>query len=332
MDMMQAGLDPAEFAGTAQRAVAACAALEMPARAARLAEDGLLGVLAEEDLGGLGLGLPFAVPVLAAAGAGDLAFPLLETLLLTRALAAPLPEVAATLVAGEAVGSIAWAGTARRTPEGTLVGTVSRAPLAQDAGWLLVRLADGGAALLSRNAAGASITAPRSLDVTVPDATLRLDGAEPEHWLDAGVWEVIEAEAPVLRAALILGAAETCIALTAEHVGNRRQFGKPLLANQAVRHLLARHKLALEGIRGAVTRAAGLPAVDMLARRAAFLAAATHGPLIAEGAIHLHGGMGFTWEVPVHRYLRRIRALEAQGQTARLRDAVAAAIIEGEAA
>ncbi len=27
----------------------------------------------------------------------------------------------------------------------------------------------------------------------------------------------------------------------------------------------------------------------------------------------MHGGMGFTWDVPVHRHVRRIRALQAQG-------------------
>ncbi|RKK00749.1 acyl-CoA dehydrogenase, partial [Pseudoroseomonas wenyumeiae] len=55
MDMIESGLDPAEFAATAERAVAACATLESRARAARLAEDGLLGVLAGEEAGGLGL-------------------------------------------------------------------------------------------------------------------------------------------------------------------------------------------------------------------------------------------------------------------------------------
>jgi alkylation response protein AidB-like acyl-CoA dehydrogenase len=133
-------------------------------------------------------------------------------------------------------------------------------------------------------------------------------------------------EALVLRAALMLGAAEACLTLAAEHAGNRRQFGKPLVAYQAIRHQLARHKLGLEGIRGAIARATTSP--DPLPRQAAFLAAATHAPLIAEGAIQVFGGMGFTWEVPLHRYLRRIRALEAQGEAYRLREAVADAFIE----
>jgi alkylation response protein AidB-like acyl-CoA dehydrogenase len=324
MDMIDSGLNPADFAATAQRAVAACATLDHRARAARLAEDGLLGVLAGEDAGGLGLGLPFAVPVLEAAGGGDLAFPLLETLLLTRALAASRPELAEALVAGESCGTIAWSGAAAwRDGRGT--GTVGRAPLASGADWVLVRLRDGGAALVAAGEGG--IAPAMTLDVTVPEETLRLDGARAELLLDAAAWTALEADALVLRAAAIMGAAETCIALAAEHVSNRRQFGKPLVAYQALRHMLARHKLGLEGIRGAITRATWDEA-ELLPRQAAFLAAATHGPLIAEGAIQLFGGMGFTTEVPIHRFMRRIRALEAQGEAQTLRDAVATAFIE----
>jgi alkylation response protein AidB-like acyl-CoA dehydrogenase len=324
MDMIDSGLDPAEFATTAQRAVAACATLQPTQRATRLAEDGLLGVLADEAVGGLGLGLPFAVPVLAAAGAGDLAFPLLETLLLTRALAEARPDLAEALVMGEARGTIAWNGEAR-LEDGRLTGTLGRVPMADSADWVLVRLRNGGAALV---AAGAGRTSEAiTLDVTVPEQTLLLDRAVPEVVLDFTAWAALAEDAMVLRAAAIMGAAETCIALAAEHVGNRRQFGKPLVAYQAIRHQLARHKLGLEGIRGALTRATTGEAAGTLPRQTAFLAAATHGPLIAEGAIQMFGGMGFTWEVPVHRYLRRIRTLEAQGEAPKLREAVAAAFI-----
>ncbi|MFD1112009.1 acyl-CoA dehydrogenase family protein [Pseudoroseomonas ludipueritiae] len=328
MDMIESGLDPAEFAATAERAVAACATLEGKARAARLAEDGLLGVLAGEEAGGLGLGLRFAVPVLAAAGAGDLSFPLLETLLLVGALEGPKPELAAALVAGETRGTIAWSGAAR-LEGGRVSGTLGRVPMAGEADWVLVPLADGGAALVA--AEGGQVEQAVTLDVTVPEQVLRLEGAEPALLLDAGARAALEADALVLRAALIMGAAETCITLAAEHVSTRRQFGKPLVAYQAVRHLLARHKLGLEGIRGAITRATTVeleagPA--LLARQTAFLAATTHGPSIAEGAMQLFGGMGFTWEVAVHRYMRRIRALEAQGSVPALREAVAASFIE----
>jgi alkylation response protein AidB-like acyl-CoA dehydrogenase len=144
--------------------------------------------------------------------------------------------------------------------------------------------------------------------------------------LDAAAWAALAEDAELLRGALILGAAERCLDLAVAHVTDRRQFGRPLAAFQAMRHLLARQKLALEGIRGALTRAAAADAAP-IARRAAFLAAAALGPQIAEAAIQAHGGMGFTWDIPLHRYLRRIRSLEAQGGAARLREALAAALI-----
>ena len=102
MATIEAGLDPAEFAESARRVVDACAGKDAAGCATLLAEAGLLGVLAPEEAGGLGLPLRFALPVLQAAGAGDLAFPLLETLLLARHLCGAAPDVAASLVAGSA--------------------------------------------------------------------------------------------------------------------------------------------------------------------------------------------------------------------------------------
>jgi alkylation response protein AidB-like acyl-CoA dehydrogenase len=314
MATTEAGLDPAEFAESARRVVDACAGKDAAGCAALLAEAGLLGVLAPEEAGGLGLPLRFALPVLQAAGAGDLAFPLLETLLLARHLCGAAPDVAASLVAGSARGSVAWAGS------GPVVG---RAPMAEGADWLLART-DGGAALLP-GAALACRPGP-GMDLSVPEYEVEVAGATASVRLDAAAWAALAEDAELLRCALILGAAEHCLDLAVEHVTNRRQFGRPLAAFQAMRHLLARQKLALEGIRGALARAVAADAAP-IARRAAFLAAAALGPQIAEAAIQAHGGMGFTWDIPLHRYLRRIRSLEAQGEAARLREAVAVALI-----
>src|SRR4051812_9784896 len=86
--MIMAGeeLQPDEFAATAARAVTACAGLDLREQAQNLAGDGLLGVVADEEVGGLALPLGFAVPVIAAAHSGLLAFPLLETILVGRLL------------------------------------------------------------------------------------------------------------------------------------------------------------------------------------------------------------------------------------------------------
>jgi alkylation response protein AidB-like acyl-CoA dehydrogenase len=48
----------------------------------------------------------------------------------------------------------------------------------------------------------------------------------------------------------------------------------------------------------------------------------------AQGCLQVHGGMGFTWEHPAHRYLRRAKAAEALiAPPDRLRDRAAAALL-----
>lgn len=311
------GLQPSEFAVTAARAVADCAALTPREQAKHLANDGLLGVIASEEIGGLDLPLAFAVPVVAAAGAGLLGFPLMEALLLTRALQDTLPRAAQALVSGEMLTTIAWQGSVRAEREGesiVLNGCVARAACARDADTLLVRLGGGGAVLVPTDSEGIVIEDAAGLDLTVPEHAVHLHGVTVPvaSVVPESAWSALCSDASVLRAAAILGSAETCLAMAQEHASTRRQFGRALSYNQALRHSLARQKLALEGIRHAITRSVD-EAAGALERDAVFLAAATYGCAISEGALQVHGGMGFTWDVPVHRHLRRVRALQVQG-------------------
>jgi alkylation response protein AidB-like acyl-CoA dehydrogenase len=48
-----------------------------------------------------------------------------------------------------------------------------------------------------------------------------------------------------------------------------------------------------------------------LASNSALLYALEHGSKIVESAIQLHGGIGFTWEHPLHLFLRRCKWYEA---------------------
>jgi len=319
---MAEGLQPDEFAATAARAVTACAGLSIREQAKNLAGDGLLGVIADEDVGGLALPLGFAVPVIAAAHSGLLGFPLLETILVGRLLQSSLTRLAAAIVSGEKLATIAWQGEAVAERDGGLLvlnGALARAPCAASADHLLVRMSGGAAALIPANAKGVLMEDAAGLDLTAPEHAVRLEAVEVPigSILPAGTWDLLSSDANVLRAAAILGSAEACLALAQEHASTRRQFGHALSYNQAIRHALARQKLGLESIRHAITRSLsgdGGP----VQRDAAFLAAATYGSSISEGALQIHGGMGFTWDVPVHRHLRRIRTLQAQGDASGL--------------
>lgn len=311
------GLQPSEFAVTAARAVADCAALGPREQAKHLANDGLLGVIASEQVGGLDLPLAFAVPVVAAAGSGLLGFPLMEALLLSRALQEALPRAAEAVVSGEMLATIAWQGSVTAEREGESVvldGYVARAACARDADTLLVRLITGSAVLVPTESEGLIVEDAAGLDLNVPEHAVRLQGVTVPvaSVVPESAWTALCSDANVLRAAAILGSVETCLAMAQEHASTRRQFGRALSYNQALRHSLARQKLALEGIRHAITRSVSHEA-GALERDAVFLAASSYGCAIGEGALQVHGGMGFTWDVPVHRHLRRVRALQAQG-------------------
>lgn len=307
-------LDPAEFEATARAVVAACAGAEgTAARAALLAEAGLLGVCAPVEAGGLGLGPAFAAPIVGAAGAGLLALPLIEAIVLSRALATAAPGLAERICAGTAIVTVAWSGTAEE-------GHVGQAPMLAEAGHCLVFLQDGTALVTPTDALRIDLAEP-GLDLELPAgrfasaglASSALEGVR----LDAATVAALRADATILRAAFALGSAQACLDLAVVHAQDRVQFGRPLSANQVLRHRMSRDALAIETMRNAIARALSEPAEGAeAAREAAWQGAAHYGPRIAESAIQVLGGMGFTWEVPLHRHLRQMLALNAQGGAA----------------
>ncbi|WP_109467196.1 acyl-CoA dehydrogenase family protein [Albibacillus kandeliae] len=319
-------LNPEDFVETARAVTTACAeAAGLPERMDLLAEAGLTGILAPEAVGGMDLPLGFAVPVLRAAGGGFLAAPLLECMLLARAFAGVDDALASAIVSGEMPVTVAWSGMLGGTS-----GVVGRAPLAEACARVLVLGADEGGVLVTPGE-GAMVETESTLDLERPEARVRVTAASgPE--LSADAVARLRADALVLRAALILGAAEDCLSRAADYAQERVQFGRPLSANQSIQHHLARDCLAVETIRNNIHRSLSPEcAVPAAAARATFVGAATLGARVAESAIQVHGGMGFTWEVPLHRHLRMIKALAAQGGAADLIEAVAADLLANAA-
>jgi alkylation response protein AidB-like acyl-CoA dehydrogenase len=252
---------------------------------------------------------------------------------LARMLAGPLPALAERLVAGDALVSIGWSGQASLTGTGAnarLCGICGRAPFADAASHVLVALAGGGAALVPTDIAGVTIQDGAGLSIESPEHVVILSEVPVTALtlIPQQAFSDLVAQAQLLSAATILGSAEAALAMAVTHVSDRRQFGKALVANQAIRHLLARHKLHLEGIRQSINRALVPDDLGALQIRSAFIHAATTGISIAEGALQLHGGMGFTWDVPVHRHLRQIRALALRGNSEAALLAIADALID----
>jgi alkylation response protein AidB-like acyl-CoA dehydrogenase len=134
-------------------------------------------------------------------------------------------------------------------------------------------------------------------------------------------------------AAEALGVAQRALDLGVEHAKTRLQFGKPIGTYQAVSHPLAQTYTDVELARSLVYRAAWCVAQgDGRApiAAAAAMAFATEAAVAAcERAIQVHGGIGFTWEHPLHRFYKRALWLEGFGsRPAELRLEVANALLE----
>ncbi|MDX6480536.1 MAG: hypothetical protein QOG85_1046 [Gaiellaceae bacterium] len=127
-------------------------------------------------------------------------------------------------------------------------------------------------------------------------------------------------ESPKLRAAMAaeaVGIAQRALDLGIEHAKTREQFGKPIGTYQAVSHPLAQTYTDVELARSLAYWAAWCVANDD--DRAALAAAAakafaTEAAVVAcERSIQVHGGTGFTWEHPLHRFYKRAIWLEGFG-------------------
>jgi alkylation response protein AidB-like acyl-CoA dehydrogenase len=145
----------------------------------------------------------------------------------------------------------------------------------------------------------------------------------------------IKEETPRFRAAAAaeaLGVAQRALDLGVEHAKTRVQFGKPIGTYQAVSHPLAQTYTDVELARSHVYWAAWCVAEED--ERAALAAAsakafATEAAVAAcERSIQVHGGIGFTWEHPLHRFYKRALWLDGIGRRpAELRLEVADALL-----
>lgn len=294
-------LKPEEFAQAAAEAIADAQTRDFRGTAEVLANAGLCGVCAPEDVGGLALGIAFALPIVAEAGKLRLQWPLLETILVAKALGdSPL---AAELVSGARVATWALQGNLKE-------GFAGHARHAAHSDWVLVADGEGGGALL--DLASVEIQQDAALDPENPQSWLVLDKANVLATVDVDTFAAAQREGHILIAGWANGAAEGALSATAEYMATRVQFGRPLSAKQAVRHLLARMRLLQEASNAGIQRVLCPDEYGSVRRTRPVLAnALANAAFVLEKAIHLHGGMGFTWELPLHVALREVRKFDA---------------------
>lgn len=159
-----------------------------------------------------------------------------------------------------------------------------------------------------------------------------VDEARPVRSLDPGtpLWRVpdlsgyegevlpggarLRYEGALLAAAEQLGSAARSLETAVQHAGAREQFGAPIGAFQAVKHLCAGMLVRAEPARGAVYAAA--VTADPVEAAGAKLLADEAAVDNARDCLQVHGGMGFTWEADVHLHLKRAWLRAGQWLTA----------------
>jgi alkylation response protein AidB-like acyl-CoA dehydrogenase len=139
----------------------------------------------------------------------------------------------------------------------------------------------------------------RTIDATRPQARLTFAAVAAELVVPADAGPALDAgldRAGVLLAAEQLGTSERALEMAVAYAGVRRQFGRPIGAFQAVKHLCADMYVGIESLRSAVRAAAWAADARTPDRGAlASLAQAIGSSVAAEvtdANLHVHGGPG----------------------------------------
>jgi alkylation response protein AidB-like acyl-CoA dehydrogenase len=261
--------------------------------------------------------------------------PLLGSVAVRYALApfaAELPPAFATTAEGDARFGIAllepgggWSPQSTRAIVDTnrLTGSKSAIEHAADVDYLaVVALLDGepGLALVRTGTPGLELTPQTGLDDTLPLSRATFADAEAAAVTGGETAEpTIErlvSVAGLLAAAEAVGAARAIFDEARRYAAERRQFGRTIGSNQALRHLLADLHVRQASAWSTTLYAAaalddGMPGARQTASVAkAYVSRAARE--VAHGSMQVFGGIAFTEEHPAHRFLRRIVVREQQ--------------------
>jgi len=305
-----------------------------------IAEMGWLGTAIPEIYGGLGLGalelcviaeelgrvlapVPFSSTVclfadaLMLAGSGEQKHRYLPKL--------ASGELVGTFARAEGAGAVAPKSIRSSFRIGRLSGTKTAVADAMeaDAAIVLVRTSEEpgerglSLVLVDLNASGVTRTRQDSIDPSRKRAMLAFENAPAELLGPAGKgWELhrgVLDRAAVLMAFEQVGGADACLTMAKDYALTRHAFGRPIGSFQAIKHRLADMYIGNElarsnawyGAWALATNARELP----LAAAAARVSATQAFDFAANENVHVHGGIGFTWEADCHLFQKRARDL-----------------------
>jgi alkylation response protein AidB-like acyl-CoA dehydrogenase len=301
-----------------------------------------------EATGGLGMGFVEEALVLEELGRALFPGPFFSSVTLALPALAGAPDLTEAVMAGKAAATLAWAGQDGEYRDTDLPIVAERA----GGGWQLSGTAmfvpDLGAAdlvVVAASAAdepglwvveGAAGEPLPTVDTSRPLGRLTLSGAhaqplpvlDPERTLND-----LRDRALAGLAAEAVGVASRALDMAVEHARSREQFGRPIGVYQAISHRLADAYVDVESARSLAYWAAwaveneAAEAPDAAAAAKAFAAEAA--VATCEAAIQAHGGIGFTWEHPLHRFYKRALWIAAfMGWPGEHRARVAASLLD----
>lgn len=304
----------------------------------RFAEMGWLALPLPEDAGGLGGTLTDLTLLLEPLGGALVAEPVVDTVVLAATLIAGSDNAGlrerllGAIGSGAAIVALAHmeadgrseyqtpvAARARRQGDGWIVNGVKVGGFHAAADTFLVsaRLDDGdGFAIFAvpHIAAGLTLSSYRLIDGTraaelvLSDVAVAADGLLLAPDRAASALEAALDGAVIALGAIALGSMETVMAMTADYLKQRVQYGQPLASFQALQHRMAEMFVETDQARSALCRALAASEGDdaELRRRAvsgAKVLVARAGLAVAGQGIQLHGGIGTTDELAVgHHY------------------------------
>ena len=267
-----------------------------------LVELGWTGIALPESVGGQGLGVLELAILLE-----DLGYAVTPSRLFSNAAAGVLLDAAGSEAQREALLPGIASGEQTATVALARNGVAELVPDADSARWIVL-VEDGAATVYDAQAGGIAVEPRETVDPTRRYARVAPGAGALSARLEGDVGAGLD-RAEVALAAELTGLAQRALELTVAYVKERRQFGTPVGAFQAVSHRAAEMLLETEGARSATWFAAWAADAEpsSLARGASLAKAAASdaGRHVTAAAIQLHGGIGFTWEADVHWLYKR---------------------------
>ncbi|MGQ7279558.1 acyl-CoA dehydrogenase family protein [Brevibacillus thermoruber] len=120
-------------------------------------------------------------------------------------------------------------------------------------------------------------------------------------WIGQGRW-MIPARA--------IGAAERLLQMGIDYAKTRVTFGEPIAERQAIQWMIADSAVEIEAAKWIVLRAAWMAEKGLDARHQSSMAklfGANMGNRVVDRVLQIHGGMGYTKELPIERWYREAR-------------------------